>query len=67
MQRKIFIDYCFIQNKREQLQIKYPQILDTTTIGYSVENREITAFKISDNVDQSEDEAKIIFIGNIPR
>ena len=58
-----FINFCFIQSKVAKLEMQYPNILDTTTIGYSIENREITAFKISDNVDQSEDEARIIFIG----
>ena len=58
-----YIHYDFIQKQSAILKSKYSEILDATTIGKSVENRNLIAFKISDNVNQDENESAIILLG----
>ncbi|MBN2057062.1 hypothetical protein JW905_19195 [bacterium] len=41
----------------------YPDLTKLESIGYSIENRDIWALKISDNADQNEDELRILFTG----
>ena len=58
-----YIHYDFIQKQSAILKSKYSEILDATTIGKSIENRNLIAFKISDNVNQDENESAIILLG----
>lgn len=46
-----------------QLVALYPNIVQKTSIGKSVENRDIWCIKISDNVASDEDEPEVLFMG----
>jgi Zinc carboxypeptidase/Carboxypeptidase regulatory-like domain/Dockerin type I domain len=45
----------------QQFAIDYPSLCEVTTIGYSVEGREIIYIKISDNVSIEEDEPEVMY------
>ena len=46
------------------LNALYPSITHLEVLGWSVRGREIWAMKVSDNPDEDEDEAEIVFDGN---
>ncbi|MBN2408700.1 MAG: zinc carboxypeptidase, partial [Candidatus Aminicenantes bacterium] len=47
----------------QTLEHAFPQLARLSTIGISLENRNIYALKISDNVGQDEEEAEVLFLG----
>jgi murein tripeptide amidase MpaA len=47
----------------EELENRYPSLAQVTTIGYSLEGRELKVIKISDNVYDNEQEPNIFIIG----
>jgi carboxypeptidase T len=55
--------YQELEADLEALQSAYPAMAKLFTIGTSLENRKITALKISDNPAQEEDEAEVLFLG----
>jgi len=55
--------YLELENDLFLLESSYPHLAKVETIGYSHENRCIYALKISDYVNQEENEAQIIFLG----
>ncbi len=55
--------YQELEADLEGLQSAYPALAKLFTIGMSLENRKITALKISDNPAQDEDEAEVLFLG----
>lgn len=55
--------YGELERELLDLQDSYPQITRVLSLGESLEQRNIYALKISDNVYQDEDEAEVIFIG----
>ncbi len=55
--------YLELEADLEALQSAYPTLARLFTIGTTLENRKITALKISDNAAQDEDEAEVLFLG----
>ena len=45
------------------LEENFPYLAKLYSIGHSLENRNIYALKISDNVSLDEEEAEVLFIG----
>ncbi|MGB8951113.1 MAG: M14 family metallopeptidase [Candidatus Aminicenantales bacterium] len=59
-----FHSYTELEKDLQTLQNNYPQIAKVFDIGDSLEKRNIYALKISDHVEQEEEEAEILFLGN---
>jgi carboxypeptidase T len=55
--------YKELEADLESLQTAYPNLARVYTIGTSLENRNIYALKISDNVSRDEEEAEVLFLG----
>ena len=55
--------YKELEADLESLESAHPSIVDLHTIGTSLENRNIYAVKISDNVDRDEEEPGVLFLG----
>ena len=55
--------YKELEADLKSLESAHPSIVDLHTIGTSLEDRNIYAVKISDNVDRDEEEAGILFLG----
>lgn len=58
-----YYTYTEMVNKIGQLAAAYPSLVDTFSIGRSIENRPIWCVKISDNVTTDETEAEVMFNG----
>ncbi|MFC1744591.1 M14 family metallopeptidase [Candidatus Riflebacteria bacterium] len=52
-----------VNEKLKLLALEYPQIASFTIVGKSVEGRDIGALKISDNVNENEDEVAVMLMG----
>lgn len=62
----VYHTYEEVLDEIDSLQTAHPQLLHVEKIGRtSQENRDIYAVKISDNADQEEDQAAILFSGSI--
>ncbi|MGH1365897.1 MAG: M14 family metallopeptidase [Calditrichia bacterium] len=59
----LFHNYAEVNQKLQSFQNTHPQIAAVSSIGQSLEGRQISALKISDNVSQDEDEPVVIFFG----
>ena len=59
----LFHNYAEVSADLQQLQTAHPQIAQVSSIGQSLEGREIWAIKISDNVQTDEEEPVVIFFG----
>ncbi len=59
----LYHTYTEIETELRQLASDYPVISNMTTIGKSLEQRELWAIKISDNVAQDEEEPVVVFLG----
>ena len=57
--------YAAYRNMMWQFASAYPNICRLDTIGYSVQNRLILALKISDNVNQNEDEPEFLYTSSM--
>lgn len=57
--------YAAYKNIMWQFAATYPNICRLDTIGYSVQNRLLLVLKISDNVDQNEDEPEFFYTSSI--
>ena len=55
--------YAELEAELQALERTFPELARLSTIGLSLENRNIYALKISDNVSLDEDEAEILFLG----
>ena len=55
--------YKELEADLKSLENAHPSIVDLHTIGTSLEDRNIYAVKISDNVDRDEEEAGVLFLG----
>ncbi|MFW6160797.1 MAG: M14 family metallopeptidase [Acidobacteriota bacterium] len=55
--------YGELERDLKQLSDSYPQICSLISLGTSLENRNIYALKISDNVAIEENEARVLFLG----
>ena len=55
--------YYEIEQELTAMEVSYPYLAKVFDIGDSLENRNIYALKISDNVQIDEDEAEVIFLG----
>ncbi|MEW6456134.1 MAG: M14 family metallopeptidase [Acidobacteriota bacterium] len=62
-QNGMFHSYRELEKDIHELEKKYPEIFKVTSIGTSIEGRNIYAIKISDNVSQDEKESEILFVG----
>ncbi|RME01895.1 MAG: hypothetical protein D6814_00635, partial [Calditrichaeota bacterium] len=59
----LYHTYAEINQELHALAAAHPQIARVQSIGKSVENRDLWAIKISDNVAQDEQEATVDFLG----
>ncbi len=59
----LYHTYDEIDKELHDLQIAFPAIAKVFNLGQSLENRNIWAIKISDNVAQEEDEPEALFMG----
>jgi len=59
----LYHTYAEIETELQQLASDYPAISSMTTIGKSLEQRELWAIKISDNVSQDEEEPVVVLLG----
>ena len=59
----LYHTYAEVETELRQLADDYPAISNMTTIGKSLEQRELWAIKISDNVSQDEEEPVVVFLG----
>ena len=59
----LYHTYDEVETELRQLASDYPAISSMTTIGKSLEQRELWAIKISDNVSQDEEEPVVVFLG----
>jgi hypothetical protein len=55
--------YAELNDELHRLANEHPQIAQVSSIGKSVEGRDLWAIKISDNVAQDEPEAEVVFLG----
>jgi carboxypeptidase T len=55
--------YSELEAELQDLERSYPQLARLFVIGVSLENRNIYALKISDNVSRDEEEAEVLFLG----
>jgi len=60
-----FHTYDQMRNDFYAYAAAHPDIAQVVALGYSIENRELFAMKISDNVAVEEDEPEVVFWGNI--
>jgi len=58
-----FHNYNETNSLLRQMEARYPSLAQVTTIGYSVEGRELNVIKISDNVNSEEIEPNIFIVG----
>lgn len=58
-----FHSYPELERDLFALESSYPGLAQVSVLGTSLENRNIYALKISDNVASDEDEAEVLFIG----
>jgi len=58
-----FHSYAELEADLLALESDHPEIVRVHVIGQSVENRNLYAVKISDNVDWNENEAEVLFLG----
>jgi len=59
----LYHTYAEIDTELHQLAAAHPQIAQVSSIGKSLEGRELWAIKISDNVAQNEPESTVVFLG----
>lgn len=59
----LYHTYAEINDELHKLAAAHPQIAQVSSIGKSVEGRDLWALKISDNVAQDEPEAETVFLG----
>lgn len=59
----LYHTYAELNTELHDLAMNHPAIALVSSIGQSVENRELWAIKISDNVQQDEDEPGVVFCG----
>jgi murein tripeptide amidase MpaA len=59
----LYHTYAEINDELHKWAAAHPQIAQVSSIGKSVEGRELWAIKISDNVAQDEPEAEVVFLG----
>jgi hypothetical protein len=59
----LYHTYAEIDDELHKLAVAHPQIAQVSTIGKSVDGRDLWAIKISDNVAQDEPEAETVFLG----
>ncbi|MFQ5605647.1 MAG: M14 family metallopeptidase [bacterium] len=59
----LYHTYAEIQSELQELQTAFPNLAKVVSLGQSLENRQIWAIKISDNVAQEENEPEVLFIG----
>jgi hypothetical protein len=59
----LYHTYAEINSELHQLAAAHPQIAQVSSIGKSVEGRDLWAIKISDNVAQEEPESTVVFLG----
>lgn len=59
----LYHTYAEIDAELHQLAAAHPQIAQVSSIGKSLEGRELWAIKISDNVAQDEPESTVVFLG----
>jgi carboxypeptidase T len=55
--------YAELEAELRDLERSFPQLARLFVIGISLENRNIYALKISDNVSRDEEEAEVLFLG----
>jgi len=60
----IYHTYAETESVLTYLQTTYPTIAKRIVLGTSLEGRNITALKVSDNVASDESEAEVLFMGN---
>jgi carboxypeptidase T len=58
-----FHSYQEVEQELNALEAEYPSLVQVIDIGDSLENRNLYAVKISDNVQLEEDEAEVLFLG----
>lgn len=58
-----FYTFSEMNAKMDQLASAYPQLVQKTSIGKSIENRDIWMLKISANVNADEDEPEVLYLG----
>ncbi|NUO83974.1 zinc carboxypeptidase [candidate division KSB1 bacterium] len=59
----LYHTYAELDNDLHALATTHPQIAQVSSIGKSVEGRELWAIKISDNVNAQENETEVVFLG----
>jgi murein tripeptide amidase MpaA len=59
----LYHTYAEINDELHELAASHPQIAQVSSLGKSVEGRDLWAIKISDNVAQDEPEAEVVFLG----
>jgi murein tripeptide amidase MpaA len=59
----LYHTYAEINDELHKLAADHPQIAQVSSIGKSVEGRDLWAIKISDNVAQAEPETSVVFLG----
>ncbi len=59
----LYHTYAEIESELHTFATSYPAIASVSSIGKSVEQRDLWAIKISDNVDQDEEEPTVVFLG----
>lgn len=59
----LYHTYAELNDELHKLAADHPDIAQVSSIGQSVEGRELWAIKISDNVSQDEVEPKVVFLG----
>jgi hypothetical protein len=60
----LYHTYAETESVLAYLEAAYPAIADTVRIGSSLQGRNLTALKVSDNVALDEDEPEILYMGN---
>lgn len=59
----LYHTYGEIESELKAFTESHPEIANLTSLGKSVEKRELWAIKISDNVNQNEEEPIVVFLG----
>ncbi|MDZ7344243.1 MAG: M14 family metallopeptidase [candidate division KSB1 bacterium] len=59
----LYHTYAELNDELHKLAAEFPQIVQVSSIGQSVQGRELWAIKISDHVTQDEAEAEVVFLG----
>jgi uncharacterized repeat protein (TIGR01451 family) len=65
LSEEAYHSYAEIIELADSLETHFPDICKKYVFGYSMGNRECAALKISDNVEQDENEAEVMFDGGI--